>query len=260
MGPTQGPTEVPTACVSILSEWIGDNCCDDPNNNPECEFDGGDCCQEEPANGWDGYCSDCLCIELPETTEAPIECVGVNQWIGDNYCDDVNNNPECDFDGGDCCQEAPANGWDQYCEDCECFDMPETTEPPMETTEEPMDDCLGPHRSKDNYCDDQNNNPECDFDGGDCCQDEAAEGWNQYCNDCLCLEMPETTEGPAECPDEWIGDNYCDDVCNNDDNDFDGGDCSTEGPTGGPSDCFNLWIGDNYCDDQCNNDDNDFDG
>merc|ERR1711935_1106367 len=59
------------------------------NNNPECDFDGGDCCPEEPANGWDQYCSDCLCIEIPETTEAPIECTGVNQWIGDNYCDDV---------------------------------------------------------------------------------------------------------------------------------------------------------------------------
>merc|ERR1711935_359257 len=127
-GPTEGPTVAPTACVD---QWIGDSFCDDQNNNPECDFDGGDCCPEEPANGWDQYCSDCECFDIPETTEAPIECTGVNQWIGDNYCDDVNNNPECDFDGGDCCQEAPANGWDQYCEDCECFDMPETTEPPM---------------------------------------------------------------------------------------------------------------------------------
>merc|ERR1711962_363386 len=100
-GPTQGPTEIPPS--ECIDQWIGDNYCDDQNNNPECEMDGGDCCQEEPADGWDQYCNDCLCIEIPETTEAPSECI--DQWIGDNYCDDQNNNPECEFDGGDCCQE-----------------------------------------------------------------------------------------------------------------------------------------------------------
>jgi len=152
-------------------------------------------------------------------TEGPVECP--DEWIGDNYCDDECNNDDNDFDGGDCCQDEAAEGWNQYCNDCLCLEMPETTEGPAECP----DEWIG-----DNYCDDVCNNDDNDFDGGDCCQDEAAEGWNHYCNDCLCLEMPETTEGPIECPDEWIGDNYCDDQCNNDDNDFDGGDCCQEEP------------------------------
>ena len=24
-------------------------------------------------------------------------------WFNDNYCDDINNVPECGYDGGDCC-------------------------------------------------------------------------------------------------------------------------------------------------------------
>merc|ERR550539_1564456 len=96
VGPTTvGPTEGPSECVD---SWIGDNYCDDQNNNEECQFDGGDCCQEEPAEGWNQYCEACECLE---TTEEPIECV--DHWIGDNYCDDQNNNEECQFDGGDCC-------------------------------------------------------------------------------------------------------------------------------------------------------------
>ena len=37
----------------------------------------------------------------------------------------------------------------------------------------------------DGYCDDENNNAGCHFDGGDCC------GVNvntQYCNECICYE------------------------------------------------------------------------
>ena len=69
----------------------------------------------------------CECLDAPEpTTQAPTVApttVGpVNNgtcnagWIADNYCDDINNNPECEFDGGDCCQEDPAEGWNNYCE------------------------------------------------------------------------------------------------------------------------------------------------
>ena len=64
-----------------------------------------------------------------------MECA-VPVWAGDNFCDDENNNPECGFDGGDCCDNT-GEGWDNYCSLCECLEMPETTEPPMETTEEP---------------------------------------------------------------------------------------------------------------------------
>merc|ERR1711962_1649639 len=304
---TSGPA--PVCPIECKDDWIGDNYCDDQNNNSECGFDGGDCCQEEPAEGWDEYCSDCSCIEIPETTDGPTEgptvvptegptegptggptdgppeptgCV--DQWIGDSFCDDDNNNFECDFDGGDCCPEEPSDGWDNYCQSCECLEMPETTEGPFEPIEAPSD-CIDQWIG-DNFCDDQNNNPECEMDGGDCCQEEPVAGWDNYCSDCLCIEIPETTESPFECIEHWIGDNFCDDQNNNPECEFDGGDCcqeeagdgwdnycqicecldmpeTTETPfetTQAPSECVDQWIGDNYCDDQNNNPECDFDG
>merc|ERR1712004_886816 len=71
--PTEGPTDVPPEPTECVDQWIGDSFRDDQNNNSECDFDGGDCCQEEPADGWDNYCQICECLEMPETTEAPFE-------------------------------------------------------------------------------------------------------------------------------------------------------------------------------------------
>ena len=38
---------------------------------------------------------------------------------GDGYCDDVNNNAGCDFDGGDCCGD---NVDKRYCSKCICYE------------------------------------------------------------------------------------------------------------------------------------------
>ena len=40
-------------------------------------------------------------------------------WHADGYCDDINNNEACTFDGGDCCGP---NTNTQYCTDCSCLD------------------------------------------------------------------------------------------------------------------------------------------
>ena len=42
---------------------------------------------------------------------------GVESWIGDGYCDGSNNNAECDYDGGDCCEDTCVDG--TY--DCDTF-------------------------------------------------------------------------------------------------------------------------------------------
>ena len=47
-------------------------------------------------------------------TKPPPPCV--NEWIENQYCEDENNIPECDFDGGDCCQQNPQPDWDEYCQ------------------------------------------------------------------------------------------------------------------------------------------------
>ena len=57
-------------------------------------------------------------------------------WVGDGYCDDVTNNMECNYDGGDCCLD-PVNT--NYCSECQCLDggtTYETTIDPV-TTESP---------------------------------------------------------------------------------------------------------------------------
>ena len=28
---------------------------------------------------------------------------GISYWVGDGFCDDINNNEACDYDNGDCC-------------------------------------------------------------------------------------------------------------------------------------------------------------
>jgi len=54
----------------------------------------------------------------PSSTAAPATC-GNQNWKGDNYCDDENNNSGCEWDGGDCCGD---NVNTQYCKECACLD------------------------------------------------------------------------------------------------------------------------------------------
>ena len=43
---------------------------------------------------------------------------GLEEWISDGSCDDINNNVPCQFDGGDCCG---SNVLKQYCFECNCI-------------------------------------------------------------------------------------------------------------------------------------------
>ena len=47
------------------------------------------------------------------TPSPPNKC----DYQGDTFCDDENNNEDCDYDGGDCCGE---NVKKDYCTVCEC--------------------------------------------------------------------------------------------------------------------------------------------
>ena len=90
--------------------WIDDGYCDDSTNNRNCYFDGGDCCG---SNVNTNYCTECICLEGIVAVSG-----GCNQeWIGDGYCDDINNNLNCNYDGGDCCG---SNVNTQYCTECQC--------------------------------------------------------------------------------------------------------------------------------------------
>ena len=41
----------------------------------------------------------------------------MSKWIGDDFCDDINNNELCDYDNGDCCGLSAQKN---FCYECEC--------------------------------------------------------------------------------------------------------------------------------------------
>ena len=103
-------------------------------------------------------------------------------WKNDGFCDDLTNVQDCDYDGGDCCL-VPSLG--HYCDNCTCH---ETLESHVTTTLEPLNsNCASTEFQwiQDGFCDDENNNRECNFDGGDCCLEEVLQ---DYCSICACLE------------------------------------------------------------------------
>ena len=83
----------------------------------------------------------------------------------------------------------------------------------------------------DGYCDDETNNNECDFDGGDCCGQYIN---TAYCSKCICHE-------DCDAPMELIGNGVCDDEANNVDCKYDGGDCGTTTTPGGGT-VYNLFV------------------
>ena len=47
-----------------------------------------------------------------------IAAYGKFHWIADGFCDDINNNEACNYDGGDCCGSSVQK---HFCIDCECI-------------------------------------------------------------------------------------------------------------------------------------------
>lgn len=74
----------------------------------------------------------------PTTAAPPTSGCGSPQWVGDDYCDDDNNNAECEYDGGDCCDNN-MDGWDTYCSECECKEPNPAPQPC--TDEWPLSQC-----------------------------------------------------------------------------------------------------------------------
>ena len=64
---------------------------------------------------------------------------------GDGFCNDITNNQDCNYDGGDCCGPDVNT---QYCTECQCLG------------------CAKSGWVGDRFCDDFTNNPECKNDGG----------------------------------------------------------------------------------------------
>jgi len=154
-------------------EYKGDHVCDDDNNSPACDFDGGDCCGKIKRT----YCKICQCLD------PNYEPCAKPDWQGDGTCDDMNNLKHCSWDRGDCCGKDVDR---DYCDKCECLDP--LKQQPSTTTKNPA--CGASDYVGDNVCDDNNNNAGCNYDGGDCCV-ETVEGGvviEEHCDKCYCKD------------------------------------------------------------------------
>ena len=93
-----------------------DGHCDDENNNEACFFDGGDCCGSSGSTNW---CTLCQCLEGGNSGGTTTGGACNQDYIADEYCDDINNNLDCSYDGGDCCGY---NVNTLYCTLCQCLE------------------------------------------------------------------------------------------------------------------------------------------
>lgn len=182
------------------NEFIGDALCDFPNNNADCGFDGGDCCECTCVSTGDNNCGDvgsgffCLdpeadqnCGETasptmgpttnPATSSAQTDCEGYPPYMEDGYCDEENNNAGCGFDGGDCCActcvDSPTHTCGELGGGYDCKDPdvpPDCGATPSPTAPASLPGCTGNmFYYQDGICDDFLNITDCNFDGGDCC-------------------------------------------------------------------------------------------
>ena len=145
--------------VCAAGYHLADGYCNDETNNLECNYDGGDCCGH---NINTKYCTECKCLHQ-ETCLA-----GVNHaLVGNGFCNDETNIPECNYDGGDCC--GPCIDL-EYCSECACFGGMLT------------DGITNPLIGN-GICNDAMNNETCSYDGGDCCVNINTAN----CSECNCL-------------------------------------------------------------------------
>ena len=108
------------------------------------------------------------------------------------------------------------------------------------------------------YCNDEANNAECGYDGGDCCINV---------NTCFYQETCASGFFPS-----IVGDGFCNDETNNADCNYDGGDCCINVKKDHCSTCkcfhlencvigfFPSIVGDGFCNDETNNEDCKYDG
>ena len=157
-----------TENTCLVEPLVGDGYCDDAANNAVCDFDLNDCCTLQSERN---QCHNCTCYVTSEQMEAIKEdnCPEMLPNLGDGICDLSFNRKEFFFDIGDCCYSSG-----DYC----------TAHPDrpifysanhLQIVECPVDRCIQsnnyciPEELGDGICQDHNNGPYCDYDGGDCC-------------------------------------------------------------------------------------------
>ena len=180
-------------CPAHLVPLVQDQYCHDEANILECQWDGGDCCDNMAR--YDN-CTICKCklgltaLEMPKCPHPEL--------VGDGICHDFLNRGHCFYDGGDCCIRQDQFWYPQTnCTECKCR----------------LGNPACPQRLRqkiqNGVCNDEVNIPECSFDGDDCCQRPATA---EKC-------IPTCHASP------WRRDKHCHPHLNNQRCGFDGMDC-----------------------------------
>ena len=166
-----------------------------------------------------------------------IDCLN-HHLIGDGHCNDETNNADCEYDDGDCCKN---NVNSEHCTECICYHQ---------------ESCAAGVNHEwvgNGYCNDETNNADCNYDGGDCCGNCVNV---DHCSECECLGGV-TGDGLHNA---LFGNGYCNEVTNNADCYYDGGDCLVCGPSNSDWGCCTsskpCGIGEGDCDSDsgCNGD------
>lgn len=177
------------------------------------------------------------------------DCERDTSVLGDAICDFVLNTADCGFDGGDCCKCTCVDTDESVCGEngagffCVDPNASENCGPTPSPTEAEYPVCAGylPHVG-DGYCDEDNNNAGCGYDGGDCCSCTCIDGPINECGtygrgfDCRDPGVPpncDVTPSPAaglghpDCKENlyFFQNGYCNGELNNAECGWDGGDC-----------------------------------
>ena len=114
----------------------------------------------------------------------------------------------------------------------------------------------------DGFCNDETNNENCNYDGGDCCRYNTN---TDFCSDCKCYINETCVAGTHP----LVHDGFCHDETNNEICSYDGGDCCgscvlnnqcTHCACLGGADTMNALIGNAVCNGEANIDDCYYDG
>ena len=233
---TTTTTTSTTTSTTTLSGCMNKAAC---NYNKNAKADDGSCKMPEKCQDCEGKCickKDACGVCGGKGPGSDMEACAAKKgvqvkWIKDKTCDDAHNNCICGWDGGDCCMDKKDfPDTFKFCSKCACLDPTFVKEVKKGDCGKCEGKCAKPKFKGDKYCDDDNNNCACNWDGGDCC----GQGNNyKFCKDCSCKDCKFEHKGDdcvksmkGSCGQaKWKGDKNCDDENNNAGCNWDGGDC-----------------------------------
>ncbi|CAN0447665.1 unnamed protein product [Ectocarpus sp. 12 AP-2014] len=131
------------------------------------------------------------CVDDDSVTVDMLENCGWAPGIGDGYCSEDLNTPECAYDGGDCCSCTCQNNFDDdwACTTFACIDPEAACVNDDDITVDMFENCRYPVDIGNGWCDEGNNNEACAYDGGDCCECTCENGGKDYrCMEFSCID------------------------------------------------------------------------